>query len=290
MNRLPQSLAWNDASSSGHSSLDDENSEAGSLSGESALCWKSTGHSNSGLQKWSSDWGLDRGTPKIDLLPLHYEPNYRYPLIVWLHNDGYNEHQVEHVMPHVSLRNYVSVGVRGVRAADSAGHCFDWSSSPAAVEAAQDAVIGAIDSAQERYSIHPQRVILAGYRSGGTMALRIALSDPVRFAGVVSLGGTMPAEGGTLASLDLLRRRRLPMLWQWARQGERFEASQLEDDIRMAMLIRARVDIRQYEDDDEMNTVTLSDLNEWTMHRIVGGNLTDEPSCWESSEASFSNN
>src|SRR5437016_9189131 len=45
--------------------------------------------------------------------PLHYERNYAYPLIVWLHGPRDNERQVAQVMPLVSMRNYIAVGPRG---------------------------------------------------------------------------------------------------------------------------------------------------------------------------------
>lgn len=231
-----------------------------------------------------------RASARVFLLPLHYEPNYRYPLVVWLHSDGYNEHQVEHVMPHVSLRNYVAVGVRGVRAADSIGHRFDWSFSAAAVASAHAAIAETVDEAASRFSIHPSRVVLAGYRTGGTMALRVAMRAPSTFAAAISLGGPLPRCGGLLGNLPSLRTRRLPMLWQWAHRGDRFDPETLNEDLRSAMLMRAQVEVRQYADDDEMNTVALADLNEWVMRRVVAGEANQGPEMWSSSEVGFSSN
>ena len=51
--------------------------------------------------------------------PLHYESNYAYPLIVWLHGANDDERQLKRIMPFVSLRNYVAVSPRGTVAADS---------------------------------------------------------------------------------------------------------------------------------------------------------------------------
>ena len=80
------------------------------------------------------------------------------------------------------------------------------------------------------------------------------------------------------------------MLWQWARLGKRFDHQRLSDDLRAVMLMRAQVEVRQYEDDDEMNTVTLSDLNDWVMQRIVNGVGSHDTDRWSSSEVRFSNN
>ena len=45
--------------------------------------------------------------------PLHYEANYAYPLLIWLHGGGDSERQLRRIMPHISLRNYVAVALRG---------------------------------------------------------------------------------------------------------------------------------------------------------------------------------
>ncbi|WP_231741631.1 alpha/beta hydrolase [Stieleria varia] len=204
-------------------------------------------------------------------VPLHYEPKYKYPLVVWLHSDGYNENQVNQVLPHISARNYLAVGVRATRSIDSAGHQFQWHESPAGIEQACYAVEQAIAEASDRFAVHPDRIVLAGYRSGGTMAMRVAMRMPELFAAAISMGGAMPSGGHLFANLNQLRQIRLPMLWQWAIENDQFQSSLLQRDIRSAMMIRARVDIRQYRDDDEMNTVALADVNHWIMDHVVQG-------------------
>ena len=227
-------------------------------------------------------------SPQTFFEPLHYEPNYHYPLIVWLHSDGFNENQINHVIPHVSTRNYVATGIRGNRAADSIGHRFDLHDSGAAIDAAHEKILTAIDEAQDRYSIHSGRVVLAGYRAGGTMALRIALRDPERFAGVASLGGEMPNGSCSLGNWDGIREREMPMLWQYALHRNDFDHDALQDDIRQAMLLKAKVEIRQYKTNDEMNTAVLSDFNEWVMTQIVTGQVGSKQ--WDSATTCFSSN
>ena len=221
-------------------------------------------------------------------LPLHYEPGYAYPLLVWLHSDGFNENQADHVMPHISLRNYVATGVRGNRAADAIGHCYDWHSSGAAIEKAHESVIAAVESVTDQYSINRARIVLAGYKSGGTMAMRLAMRDPSRFAGVISLGGRVPQGKSVLGNLESLRNRQIPMLWQWAMENDQFCSENLREDIQTAMMMRAKAEIRQYASDDEMNTVTLADINTWIMNNVVSSATVD--SRWESSPVEFSSN
>jgi phospholipase/carboxylesterase len=221
-------------------------------------------------------------------LPLHYTPSYQYPLIVWFHSNGFNEHQIDRVMPHISVRNHIGIGVRGTRAADTMGHRFDWHDSPAAIVAAHDATCEAVEEAMRRFSIHPSRIVLAGYREGGTMAQRIALRDPEKFAGVVSLGGRIP-QGG-MRNLSALRHRRMPMLWQWGQDNAQYTQENLKSDCRLSMSIGAEVEIRQYLDDDEMNTVVLGDVDEWIMRRIVAGSSIADSQQWATNPVAYSNN
>jgi phospholipase/carboxylesterase len=213
--------------------------------------------------------------------PLNFQSSYKYPLIVWLHSDGCNEDQINQVMPHISVRNFVGVGVRGSRAADANGLRFEWAENSAGKGAAHDNVMSAIKDAQQRFSVHSDRIVLAGYGSGGTAALRIAMQEPNRFAGVVSVGGPMP--GNSIKQFKTLRQRRLPMLWLWAKENKQYTQSQLHDDCQMAMTIGSQVEIRQYPGDDEMDTVVLSDLNDWVMRTVIPGasqvtNTADSPS------------
>jgi len=221
-------------------------------------------------------------------LPLHYTPTYDYPLVVWLHSNGFNESQLDDVMPYISARNYVGVGVRATKAADAAGHRFDWHQGTAAISAAHDSIITAIDEARERFSIHNSRIVLAGYRDGGTMALRIAMRQPDRFAAAISLGGPMPQ--GAIRNICQLRRRRLPMLWQWGGARKEFTANRLKADCRMAMTIGGQVEVRQYPGGDEMDTVVLNDIDHWIMRCVVNGSSVIDPDRWASNPTAYSAN
>src|SRR5262245_56989366 len=113
----------------------------------------------------------DRPAPPHCLLaPESYEPNYAYPLIVWLHGTGGSERELTQVMELISLRNYASASVRGP-AAVALG--FDWPQTPSGIEVAANRVAEAVARARERYHVHRERIYLAGYAAGGTMALRL---------------------------------------------------------------------------------------------------------------------
>ena len=222
--------------------------------------------------------------------PLHYETRYDYPLIVWLHSDGHNENQVTQVIPYISIRNYIAVGTRATRATDSAGHRYEWRRSVAAIAAAHEEVLSAIEDAQNRFSVHSKRVVLAGYKTGGTMALRIAQRDPSRFAGVISLGGPLPQGFRSLGNLDELRQRRLPMLWQYAMQCPSYSESSLQSDLRSVSITQAQLEVRKYTVDDEMDKAILSEMNDWIMSRVVANSTETAKDHWATTPTQFSSN
>ncbi len=203
------------------------------------------------------------------LAPLHYQSSYQYPLLVWLHSSGHNERQIEQVMPHISTRNYVGLGVRAPQATDIRGFGFDWSHGPNVAAKACEIVCGAIEQARATYSIHPERIILAGYGSGATMACQVAMRHSDQFAGVVRAGGPFPSSQGAIPDFKRLRARRLPMLWLQAINGVDDEPQALVRDVAMAQMIQAQVEIRQYQDDDVMNTAALKDIDRWCFDKII---------------------
>src|SRR5690606_12038181 len=106
----------------------------------------------------------------------------------------------------------------------------------AAVSRCEDAIWRAIEDASERYSIHPDRVFLAGYGTGGTMARRVALRRPTAFAGCVSLGGRFPRGGGVLSNLQAARQ--LKNFWAVAMQNPQISDEEFEQDISLASSAR----------------------------------------------------
>src|SRR5690349_17523603 len=143
----------------------------------------------------------DRTTSDYSLFaPLHYEPRYAYPLLVWLHEDGGNERELRQLMPHVSVRNYVAVSARGVAGVKGSDRAFCWEQS-------------------------------AGNGRGGTMALRVALQFPELFAGAVSLGGALPVGDSPLGRVK--QARQLPLLLATCRESQAYPPAKVADDLRL---------------------------------------------------------
>jgi phospholipase/carboxylesterase len=202
--------------------------------------------------------------------PLHYERNYAYPLVVWLHGPDDGEHQLARVMPLVSLRNYVAIAPRGTVAGAAKLTAFCWQQVEEQITAAEERVLECLAIARQRFNVSPGRVFLAGHGCGGTMALRLAFRNPDHFAGVVSFGGRFPSGNAPLARLNAARR--LAILLGCSRASRRYTTDMFCDDLR---LIHAAgvpaITVCQYPGDDSLYPRMLADLDRWLMEQITGG-------------------
>lgn len=208
--------------------------------------------------------------PHMLFAPLHYEAGYAYPLIVWLHGPGDDEHQLKRIMPLVSMRNYVSIAPRGTLpiCTDQQQEGFTWRQTSEGIAQAEQRVMGAIDIACERYNIASHRIFVAGFQTGGTMAFRMALNNPEKFAGALSLGGPFPQGQQPLRRLNDLRQ--LPLYIAAGTESQLYPQAAICQDLKLFHSAGMSVDVRQYPCEDELTTVMLADVNRWVMDRVCG--------------------
>ncbi len=205
-------------------------------------------------------------------MPLHYEANYAYPLIVWLHDQGGNEDGLAETMMSISERNYVGVAPRGPVSSWDGG--YEWPQTRDCVHQSHSSVVAAIDEACCRFNIATDRIFLAGVGSGGTMAFRLACREPELFAGVISINGQFPEQFKPLARLKSCRS--LPVLWGHARQSNQFSETQLCQQLRLLHVCGFSVTLRQYPCGDEIMPQAFRDINVWIMDSINGTDQLSE--------------
>ena len=94
--------------------------------------------------------------------PLHYEPNYAYPLLVWLHGPAGDESQLMRIMPSISLRNYAGVAVRGTQEIQGSGgkRGYAWLQQRSHVALAEQSVFEAIEHVRQRINVAPRRIFI----------------------------------------------------------------------------------------------------------------------------------
>ena len=198
-------------------------------------------------------------------MPLHYERNYAYPLVVWLHGRSGDERQLHRVLPLMSMRNYAAVGIAGT---ERCGRGWDWSQDDLAVQAAEQRVLDAVNEARERFHVHSDRIFLAGYESGGTMAMRLAMRRPQLFAGAASIGGPFPQARKILSNIQHVRK--YPLWIAVRRDSAEYPVQTVCDELKLYHSAAMQVMLRQYPCGDELTTKMLSDLNDWLMERVTG--------------------
>lgn len=204
--------------------------------------------------------------------PLHYEPNYAYPLVVWLHGPRDDEGQLKRVMPLISMRNYVGIAPRGPRRGDlAAGRAaFAWSQSPGDVVLAEQRLYEALDLAKAQFHVSPRRIFLAGFDCGGTMAFRLAMNHPDRFAGVVSLCGEFPIGQTPLGRLT--DARRVPVFLACGRDSRVYPGATVCDNLKLFHSAGMDVSLRQYPGGQEITPAMLADMDRWIMEQVTGAN------------------
>lgn len=217
----------------------------------------------------SARYSADRGdSPAALFAPLHYEQNYAYPLVVWLHGPSDDESQLKRLMPLISMRNYVAVAPRGPRRQDCvAGKAaYAWSQTAADWALAEQRAFDAIEMAHDRFSIAAKRIFVAGFDCGGTTAFRLAMDHPRRFAGVLSLCGRFPSDQTPLRRLSDCRK--VPVFLACGRDSQAYSSVEVCNHLRLFHSAGMNVSLRQYPCGHEIVPAMLADMDRWMMEQI----------------------
>ena len=229
--------------------------------------------------------------PHVLFSPMHYEPGYAYPLFVWLHGNGTNECQLTRLMPLLSMRNYVAVATQGIAVTVPAPRGtaeeldsldvmdminsgmrsrvqYDWPQNEEAVSVAEQRVFDCISVARQKNNIAEDRIFLAGFGNGGTMALRLGLLYPESFAGVVSIGGSFPS--GHLPFRQWNAVRNLPVLLAVGEKSTFFSPADACGALELFHAAGLPTVIREYPCGQEIAPAMRQDVNRWIMEQVCG--------------------
>jgi phospholipase/carboxylesterase len=121
-------------------------------------------------------------------VPESYEPNYAYPLIVWLAPSNAAPIGLHRLMSTISERNYFGVALP-YRNPDEL----------------QDNLPALFTRLRRKYHLHTERVFLAGIGPAGTQALVTGLTQPDWFGGIAALSAGWPDSPRLLRQIHELR-------------------------------------------------------------------------------------
>jgi phospholipase/carboxylesterase len=160
---------------------------------------------------YDSEVQSPRRLPIRTFLPTGYEPNYAYPLLVFFHGHGGNEEQILRLAPRLSRRNYICIGLRGTQLLGERRDGrpgYAWGTDGRCETLVEDYVFRAIEQTRRHYHVHSERIYLAGVCEGAMLGYRLGLTFPDRFAGVISLNGSLPPSGSLFLRLPQVRQLR----------------------------------------------------------------------------------
>jgi phospholipase/carboxylesterase len=217
-----------------------------------------------------SEVQASRQAPIRTFLPTGYEPNYAYPLLVLFHGHGGSEEQVLRLAPRLSRRNYLCISLRGPEALGlrSDGRVgYGWGTDGQFDSFLEEYVMRAIEQTRRQYHIHSERIYLAGICEGAGPVYRLGLTFPERFAGLISLNGTMPRNGGP--RLRLPEVRQLNVLVGHGIANARVPLALARSDFRLFYAAGMPIQMNTYLTTHRLHPHMLRDVNRWIMGHVL---------------------
>lgn len=214
-----------------------------------------------------SEKSLTLDCPHRLFMPEHYEEKYAYPLVIWLHSHGSSEYELDGVMPHLSLRNYVGIAVRGTQVSQANQRRFLWGKSATTMAVAEEIVFQAIDAFSDKISIDHQKIFLAGHGAGGTLAQWIGLRHSQKFAGIVSVHGAFPRRSKTLVHWK--QSRKVPVLFMYGERSELCNTDEVCRSLQQVHLAGLRYQFAQFATGDDLDSSMTGMANRFMMNQIV---------------------
>jgi phospholipase/carboxylesterase len=217
---------------------------------------------------YTSELAAPQPMPVRTFLPVGYEPRYAYPLLVFFHGHGGNEEQILKLAPRLSRRNYVSIGLRGPVCVGQRGSTgalgYSWGGS-SQLSLIEDYFLQAVKQMRRYYHIHSERVYLAGFAEGATLAYRLGLRFPDRLAGVVSLNGHLPRHEKPL--LRLPEARSLQVFIGHGIANSIVPLTMAKQDHRLLYAAGLPLEMHTYPTNHRLHPDMLRDINRWIMAR-----------------------
>ncbi len=123
-----------------------------------------------------------------------------------------------------------------------------------------------IDEATAAYHVDPECRVVLGFSQGGSLAYRLGLGDPSRFAGLAALSTWLPDEAAEHA--DTVRLGDFPVLVQHGSQDPlvKVDRGQLSRDRLIAMGVTP--EYHEYPMQHSIGPESLRDLSDW-LERVL---------------------
>lgn len=138
---------------------------------------------------------------------------------------------------------------------------YSWGGDHCSDTLIEDYVFQAVEQTRRNYHVHSERIYLAGVCEGATLAYRLGLSYPERFAGVISLNGLMPRGTGPLFRWPQMRELRVFMGHGIANACT--PLSEARRDFRLLYTAGVSIRLHTYLTTHRLHPDMLRDVNRW---------------------------
>ncbi len=210
---------------------------------------------------------LNLAQPHRLFFPQHFEVKYSYPLLIWLHSDDSSEYELDGVVPSISLRNFMAVGLRGPKVSPLKARHFRWSLRRDILCVSEQSVLETVRLATEDLSVDPTRIFICGYGTGGTVAQWLALRHPESFAAAISINSTAPDVAGSLVNWK--QRHQTKVLYMYGDNSTVANSGEVSQALRFAHRSCLNYQFVQFDCGDELNTSMTEHMNRFMMESIV---------------------
>ena len=203
-------------------------------------------------------------------LPENYEPNYAYPLVVWLTDSNRDQRRLMDMMPKISKQNYLGITVES-DITPSASVDASWANAGDMAGPLQEKLLERVREVRSEYHVHSERIYLAGFEAGGTLAIQMLLHKPDWYGGAIAFAPEFPSNDKVLTNFQQLQRKRL-LIGMSSQHSSQSIAKTVEYG-RVLYTAGMEVATRIYDSLDEAPQNMMSDLNHWLIDCIVESNL-----------------
>ena len=208
-----------------------------------------------------SDW------PVSLFVPERYEENYAYPLVIWFHDAGQDEGQLESVISSISSQNYCGLGIQGNLALPD-GKSFDWNSELLEYGEVplRDLLSVTIRRLRKVSHIHSERIFLAGAGTGADVALQQLAQTPDWYAGALLFSPS--CETSVVDSLAASSLKNKSMLWTVSRTASSEELAHNVEAVQLARLAGAEPDLRVTETAINPESSDMRFVDHWLLSKV----------------------
>ena len=210
-----------------------------------------------------SDW------PVSIYVPEHYEEKFAYPLVVWFHDVGSHEGQIESVMSAISQQNYCGLGIRGNKPL-SDEHSFGWDSSllEYGTISLRDLLSITIRRLRQAFHIHSERIFLAGAGHGADIALQQLALMPQWYAGAVLFSPTCSAS--VVDGLEVSSLHDKAMLWTVPRTASDEELARNVEAVQLTRMAGGAPEVRITDTVVDPESSDVRFVDHWLLSRMTG--------------------